>query len=41
MGGLVILASGANPFDAYAGILEGAGINWFWDHFGNTDILDL
>jgi general nucleoside transport system permease protein len=41
MGGLVILASGANPLDAYAGILEGAGINWFWDHFGNTDVLDL
>lgn len=41
MGGLVILASGANPFDAYVGILEGAGINWFWDHFGNTDVLDL
>jgi ABC-type uncharacterized transport system permease subunit len=41
MGGLVILASGANPFDAYLGILEGAGINWFWDHLGNTDVLDL
>lgn len=41
MGGLVILASGANPFDAYVGILEGAGINWFWDHLGNTDVLDL
>ena len=41
MGGLVILASGANPFEAYQGILEGAGINWFWDHFGNTDVLDL
>ena len=41
IGGLVILASGRNPFDAYAGILEGAGINWFWDHFGNTDVLDL
>ena len=41
MGGLVILASGANPIDAYLGILEGAGINWFWDHFGNTDVLDL
>jgi general nucleoside transport system permease protein len=41
MGGLVILASGANPIDAYQGILEGAGINWFWDHFGNTDVLDL
>ena len=41
IGGLVILASGANPLDAYAGILEGAGINWFWDHLGNTDVLDL
>jgi ABC-type uncharacterized transport system permease subunit len=41
MGGLVILASGANPIDAYLGILEGAGVNWFWDHFGNTDVLDL
>ena len=41
MGGLVILASGANPIDAYQGILEGAGINWFWDHLGNTDVLDL
>ena len=41
MGGLVILASGANPFDAYKGILEGAGIDWFWAHLGNTDILDL
>ncbi|MGH3066174.1 MAG: ABC transporter permease [Gaiellaceae bacterium] len=41
MGGLVILASGANPIDAYRGILEGAGIDWFWAHLGNTDVLDL
>ena len=41
MGGLVILGSGANPFDAYKGILEGAGIDWFWAHLGNTDVLDL
>jgi general nucleoside transport system permease protein len=41
MGGLVILASGANPLDAYKGILEGAGIDWFWNHLGNTDVLDL
>jgi len=41
MGGVVIAASGHNPLDAYAGILEGAGINWFWDHFGNTDVIDL
>jgi len=41
MGGIVIAASGHNPIDAYAGILEGAGISWFWDHFGSTDVVDL
>lgn len=41
MGGIVIAASGHNPFSAYAGILEGAGINWFWDHFGDTDVVEL
>jgi ABC-type uncharacterized transport system permease subunit len=41
MGGLVILASGANPIDAYLGILDGAGLNWFWDNFGSTDVVDL
>ena len=41
MGGIVIAISGHNPLSAYAGILEGAGINWFWDHFGNTDVIDL
>lgn len=41
MGGIVIAASGHNPLDAYLGILEGAGLNWFWDSFGNTDVLDL
>ena len=41
MGGIVIAASGHNPLDAYLGILQGAGINWFWDHFGNTDVIDL
>ena len=41
MGGLVIAASGHNPIDAYLGILEGAGLNWFWDQFGNTDVIDL
>ena len=41
MGGVVIAASGHNPIDAYLGILEGAGLNWFWDDFGNTDVIDL
>jgi general nucleoside transport system permease protein len=41
MGGLVILASGHNPIDAYLGILEGAGLSWFWEDFGNTDVIDL
>jgi ABC-type uncharacterized transport system permease subunit len=41
MGGLVIALSGHDPIEAYRGILHGAGINWFWDHFGNTDVLDL
>ena len=41
MGGLIILASGANPLDTYKGILEGAGIDWFWNDLGNTDVLDL
>ncbi len=41
MGGLVIAASGHNPIDAYLGILDGAGLNWFWDDFGNTDVIEL
>jgi simple sugar transport system permease protein len=41
MGGIVIAASGHDPIDAYGGILDGAGISWFWDHFGNTDVVDL
>ena len=41
MGGLVIAASGHNPIDTYLGILDGAGLNWFWDDFGNTDVFDL
>jgi general nucleoside transport system permease protein len=41
MGGLVIAASGHNPIDAYLGILDGAGLNWLWDDFGNTDVAEL
>jgi simple sugar transport system permease protein len=41
MGGIVVAATGHDPLDAYAGILEGAGLNWFWDSFGNTDVIDL
>jgi simple sugar transport system permease protein len=41
MGGLVVAATGHNPLDVYIGILEGSGLNWFWDSFGNTDVFDL
>ena len=41
MGGVVIAATGHDPIGAYDGILHGAGINWFWEHFGNTDVTDL
>src|SRR5262249_8023275 len=41
MGGVVIAASGHDPIGAYSGILDGSGLNWFWAHFGNTDVTDL
>jgi general nucleoside transport system permease protein len=41
MGGVVIAASGHDPIGAYQGILDGSGLNWFWAHFGNTDVVDL
>jgi simple sugar transport system permease protein len=31
IGGLVVLATGANPFLVYKGIFTGAGLNWFFD----------
>jgi general nucleoside transport system permease protein len=41
MGGIVIAASGHNPIDAYVGIIKGAGLNWFWDDFGDTSVINL
>jgi len=37
IGGLIILATGHNPFQAYWDILNGAGLNWL-AHPWNTDI---
>jgi general nucleoside transport system permease protein len=37
MGGLVVLATGHNPFTTYKAIFEGAGLNWFF-HFGSYHI---
>jgi general nucleoside transport system permease protein len=37
IGGLIVLATGKNPFRTYQAIFEGAGLNWFF-HFGNHHI---
>jgi general nucleoside transport system permease protein len=37
MGGLVVLATGHNPWKVYKGIFTGSGLNWFF-HFGNFSI---
>ena len=37
MGGVVVAASGHNPFSAYKGIFDGTGLNWFF-HVGNHHI---
>jgi general nucleoside transport system permease protein len=37
MGGLVVLATGHNPFSVYKAVFEGAGLNWFF-HFGNYHV---
>jgi general nucleoside transport system permease protein len=37
MGGIVVAATGHNPFTTYKAIFEGAGLNWFF-HFGNYHI---
>jgi simple sugar transport system permease protein len=45
MGGLVVLATGHNPFDAYWGILKGAGLTWIahptTDAFGDLTTYNL
>ncbi len=37
IGGVVVLATGHNPWRTYKAIFEGAGLNWFF-HFGNYAI---
>ena len=37
MGGIVVLATGHNPWRTYKAIFEGSGLNWFF-HFGNYSI---
>jgi ABC-type uncharacterized transport system permease subunit len=37
MGGLVVLATGHNPFRTYKAIWDGTGLNWFF-HFGHYHI---
>ncbi|MDX6368904.1 MAG: ral nucleoside transport system permease protein [Gaiellaceae bacterium] len=37
MGGIVVLATGHNPWKVYKGIFSGSGLNWFF-HFGNYSI---
>jgi ABC-type uncharacterized transport system permease subunit len=37
MGGLVVLATGHNPWKVYKGIFTGSGLNWFF-HVGNYNI---
>jgi ABC-type uncharacterized transport system permease subunit len=37
MGGLVVLATGHNPFRTYDAMFAGTGLNWFF-HFGNHHI---
>ncbi len=37
MGGLVVLATGHNPWKVYTGIFTGSGLNWFF-HVGNYSI---
>jgi ABC-type uncharacterized transport system permease subunit len=34
VGGLVVLASGADPFSTYRAIFDGAGLNWFFPWVG-------
>ena len=37
MGGIVVLATGHNPWKVYKGIFSGTGLNWFF-HFGHYHI---
>jgi simple sugar transport system permease protein len=41
MGGLVVLATGHNPWTAYKGIFQGAGLNWFFQLPWDTNTIHL
>jgi simple sugar transport system permease protein len=41
MGGIVVLATGHNPWTAYKGIFEGAGLNWFFHLPFDTNTINL
>ena len=41
MGGLVVLGTGHNPWTAYKGIFEGAGLNWFFHVPWHTNTIQL
>lgn len=41
MGGIVVLATGHNPWTAYKGIFAGAGLNWFVHVPWNTSTVNL
>jgi general nucleoside transport system permease protein len=41
MGGVVVLATGHNPWTAYSGIFDGAGLNWFFHIPWNTNTISL
>jgi simple sugar transport system permease protein len=41
MGGLVVLATGHNPWTAYKGIAEGAGLTWFFHIPWDTNTIHL
>ena len=36
IGGLVVLATGNDPINAYIGIFKGAGLNWFFPWIDET-----
>ena len=41
VGGIVVLATGHNPWTAYSGIFDGAGLNWFFHIPWNTNTISL
>jgi simple sugar transport system ATP-binding protein len=41
IGGVVVAATGHNPWTAYKGIFEGAGLNWFFHVPWDTNTIDL